>query len=876
MKYCKCIIRKFGSFIRNNYVMLSAFFMPTFILAIAYIYIGVFPFGNRDLLIIDLYHQYAPFISDLQDKLQSFSSLLYSWSGGLGINYLPLYAYYLASPLNLITVLFPKDFLTEAVLVLTLLKVSLSGACFTIYIKGVHNEKNLATAAFAMLYALSGYVLVFSWNIMWMDAIYLLPLIMLGLVKLVRDGKSLLYCITLATALLSNFYMAFFVCFFTVLYFPVCLFKYNNLGKPFLLIKRTAQFTGFSLISGGLSAVLLLPTYFQLKSTSAAGDIFPETLTNYLNLFDYITRHFTAVSPSIREGAPNIYSGIIVLILLPAYFLCRRIKLKEKLWNLALLLILILSFNMNILNFIWHGFHYPNQIPHRFSFVYIFLMLSMSYEAFKRLDEFSGKEIGNICFLVLGALLISQKFDDLSITYLTTYVSVTFIILYGAVLTIDRSYNIGFFCKFLLLFLIVAVELTVNTILTKDKIDSTEFYSSRDSYASGKEVAEIRDQLSHIAKEDQGFYRLELLPPKTTNDPALYNYPGFSVFSSTIAEKPVKMFENLGFHSNSINSYSYEASTVVLDSLFGIKYLLYRQKNIEEKLYKQIAATDELIVFENPYALPLGFQANIDLKKFYSSSSPNPIEAQNRLMEDICGVKDILIPIDQKVGVQDNLSFSSQGTKYYSYNRSNKDNGSTARVQFEIKETQQVYLYYKAPYDMKGSGYVTVDGKKIDFNSRHSTIINLGFCKAGTSVEMHLTFDKSNAEAGSFEVYSYGLNLSAFESAISLIHEKSIVIESFTDTNIRGEIEVKSDGLMVMSIPYDRGWHVKIDNKDVKTEAVDDCLLSFELSKGPHQIELRFFPEKLLAGLMISLISMLILILVFSKKQISLWINKLK
>lgn len=861
------IIRKFGIYMKRHRVILLAFFLPAFILEIAYIAVGIFPFGNRSLLIVDLYHQYAPFIADLQDKLRSSSSLLYSWSGGLGVNYLPLFAYYLASPLNLITILFPVDYLTEVILVLTLIKVGLAGSCFAFYLKGVHGEKNLVTVGFSVLYALSGFVLAFSWNIMWMDTMYLLPLIILGLVSLIREGKGFFFCITLTLALLSNFYMAFFICFFLILYYPVCFFKYHDFKKTSMLIKRTGQFAGFSLLSAGLSAILLLPTFFQLKSTSAAGDIFPKTLTNYFDLFDYITRHFTAISPSIREGAPNMYCGIVVLILLPIYFLCKSIPLKEKLWNLALLLLLILSFNINALNFIWHGFHYPNQLPYRFSFVYIFLVLSMSYEAFKRLHEFSGKQIGNICLSILGIILISQKFDNLSLDFYTIYISAAFIILYAVAFTIDRSYNIQPSYKALIVFLVLTAEIVTNTIVTSVKIDSSEGYSSRNNYASGKEVSQIRHELSSIAEKDKGFYRLEILPATTTNDPALYNYPGLSIFSSTISEKPVKMLENLGYSSNGINSYKYEGSTAILDSLLGIKYLIYRNVAIEEKLYKQTTTNDKLKIYTNPYVLPLGFQSNYELKKFKSSSGSNPLETQNLLLEAICGVPNVLIPFDQKQGTQNNLDFSGEGTQYYNFKRANKDDTSTARIDFPIDKGGQVYLYYKAPTDMKGSGFVTVNGKKVEFNSKHSTIINLGFCKAGSSAELQINFDKSSSETGSFEVYSYSLNIPAFEQAMSLIRKNSMTIENFTDTSILGQVKVASDGLMVMSIPFDKGWHVKVDNVEVKTQAVDDSLLSFELLKGSHKIKLWFFPEKLFMGLMITLLSALILIFLFVKKS---------
>lgn len=861
------IMRKFGIYIKRHYVILLAFFLPAFILEIGYIAVRIFPFGNWSLLISDLYHQYAPFIADLQYKLRSCSSLLYSWSGGLGVNFLPLFAYYLASPINLITILFPADYLTEVILVLTLIKVGLAGSCFAFYLKAQHSDTNLITVGFSTLYALSGFVLAFSWNIMWMDAIYLLPLIMIGLINLIRQGKGFFFCITLTIALLSNFYMAFFICFFTLLYYPVCLFKYHDLKKPSLLIKRTGQFAGFSLLSAGLSAILLLPTFFQLKSTSAAGDIFPKTLTNYFDLFDYITRHFTAASPSIREGAPNLYCGIVVLILLPIYFLSKSIPLKEKLWNLALLLVLTLSFNINILNFIWHGFHYPNQLPYRFSFVYIFLVLSMSYEAFKKLNEFTGKQIGTICLSILGVILISQKFDNLSIGFHTIYISAAFIILYAVALTIDRSCNIRPSLKILIVFLVLTAEITTNTIVTIIKIDSTESYSSRNSYASGSEVTQIRDQISSIAKNDKNFYRLEILPSQTTNDPALYNYRGLSIFSSTISAKPVKMLENLGYSSNGINSYSYEGSTAILDSLLGIKYLIYRNIGIEEKLYKQTAATDNLRIFTNPYVLPLGFQSTNELKKFDSNSGSNPLETQNLLIEAICGVKNILTPIDQKQGIQSNLDFSDQGSDYYSFKRITKDNDSKASIDFSIDKAQQVYLYYKAPSNMKGSGFVTVNGKKVEFNPRHSSIINLGFCKSGSSAELKINFDKSSAETGQFKVYAYTLNIPALEEAISLIRKKSMTIESFTDTSIRGSVEATSDGLMVMSIPFDKGWHIKVDNKEIKTQAVDDCLLSFEMLKGSHKIELWFFPEKLFLGLMITLVSVLILIFLFIKKS---------
>ena len=87
---------------------------------------GIYPFGDKSILRMDLIHQYAPFLSLFRDKLKNGESLLYSFDIGMGINFLALYVYYLASPLNLILVFVSGKFLIEAITALILIKV---GAC---------------------------------------------------------------------------------------------------------------------------------------------------------------------------------------------------------------------------------------------------------------------------------------------------------------------------------------------------------------------------------------------------------------------------------------------------------------------------------------------------------------------------------------------------------------------------------------------------------------------------------------------------------------------------------------------------------------------------------------------------------------------------
>ncbi len=848
-------------FLQNQKTLL-AFCLPALILFIAYMTRGIFPVGNRDVLTIDLYHQYAPFLAELREKYVTGGSLFYSWAGGLGINFLALFAYYLASPLNLLIVLFPPAFLTEAILALILIKIGLAGACFFIFLRGVWRQDNLQMVAVSILYALSAYSLAYSWNIMWLDGIFLLPLILLGLVRLVRDKRYLLYCLSLALLVVSNYYIAFFVILFTILYFPLCLFEYQSISRPGQFFASIGRFAGFSLLAGGISAVLALPTYFSLQLTSAAGDHMPTTITHYFDLFDYIGQHFMLVSPTIRDGMPNMYCGILALILIPVYFFAKTISLKQKFLHLALILVMILSFNVNVLNFIWHGFHFPNQLPYRNSFVYIFLILTMAYPALQSLKEFSGKQIGAICASLIGVVLLAQKLNDKTLELQTLYVTIIFIAIYAAVLTLDRVRRIHVNDLALALLVVVFAELLLNTLVTVGRIDTTEYYSSREGYFSGHEVAEIRQELAAIADQEENFYRVECLPPKTTNDGFMYNYNGLSIFASTMPTKPVNTFENLGYHSNGINSYKYEGSTIVLDSLFGIKYLIRRSDTIDDRLRQLFVQTSELTIYKNPYALSLGYAGTKDLAQ-WSSSGSDPFDSQNSLVSNLAGGDPVFLPVGQETGALTNMTVSGTRTNYYNYNRTNAKQSSMIKIDIEQEKDQQLYLYLDVTPNKPDYGYVMIDDKRVDFNAKRSTLVDLGFVNADAKIEFCLSFKEDSSESGQFELYSYALDQAAFETAFDRISQQSMKITRFTDTRIDGTVNLAEDGVFMLSIPFDQGWQVKVDGEIVKTQALDDGLISFEIKAGTHQISMKYVPSWFFVGLLISLVSLLILLVIY-------------
>ena len=223
---------KLLQYIKQRRYLYGAFFLPVFILVLVFALTDIYPFGEQQLAIIDMYHQYVPFLGELQYRLHGGGSLFYSWNSGGGCNFWCLMSYYGASPLNLLLILFPASLLMEGVSVIILIKIGLAGSFMYIYLRNVYNPSELLadrqggakTMLFAIMYALCSYSIGYYWCLMWLDAVMLLPLCMLGLNRLIKDGRMALYSVTLAIIVFSNYYIAIMVCIFILLYYPVYYF----------------------------------------------------------------------------------------------------------------------------------------------------------------------------------------------------------------------------------------------------------------------------------------------------------------------------------------------------------------------------------------------------------------------------------------------------------------------------------------------------------------------------------------------------------------------------------------------------------------------------------------------------------------------------
>ncbi|MCM1392736.1 MAG: YfhO family protein, partial [Ruminococcus sp.] len=509
--------KKKNIFYNNRFILIS-FFAAALTMMVVFLITGVYPVGDKTILRMDLYHQYGPLFAELLDKIKSGGSFSYSWVSGLGSCFLGNYFNYLSSPLGAIVVFFGHEHVTEAIAAMIVIKAALSAGTFTFYLKKSQRNHSIITASFGILYAFCGYMLAYYWNIMWLDAMVLLPIVLVGIERIINHGNIWTYLVALTLTFLSNYYMSYMLCLFSVIYFIyyyvtnysrgavldpnfVAVTKKGKTKKVTLRNSRFFRsgllFAFASILSAGLIAFMLIPVYNILSSSSATTGTFPTDFRSYFKFFDFLANHFASITTTIRSSGddviPNVYCGVLTIILAPLFFFTKSISKKEKLTTLGLLAFLYISFNFNFMNYIWHGMHYPNDLPYRFSFIYSFVLLLIAYKTFIRLNEFTSKQIGVMGVAIVAFVFITEKVTSKNATDSTIYITLIFTVFYVLLLTLfkNKKYEIAS----------LAILLCVCTCSEAIIADTSAFPNNitYDSYVSDySDFRELKDNLDTI------------------------------------------------------------------------------------------------------------------------------------------------------------------------------------------------------------------------------------------------------------------------------------------------------------------------------------------------------------------------------------------
>ncbi len=852
-------------------------------MTLAYVWMGVWPFGVESVMVVDMHHQYAPLLAQLREMVFEGGSPLYTFETGIGANFISLFAYYLASPFNLLLTAFPESLLTEGILVITLLKNAISAAMFAACVQYVFRRRDMSAVMLALGYSLSMYMIAYSWNIMWLDGVMLLPLTVLGFERMMREGKYGVYVLSLAYTLFTNYYIGFMVCVFLVLYFIMFSLRKERsggeIGRAFL------RFAIGSLIGGGMAMCILLPVVFALGYTSAAGEALPDVAANFA-LFKVPAQQLFGMVPTIRSGnLPNIYCGILPLVLVPLFVTTKTIPLRRRLAYGGLVAVMGLSFTVNVFDLIWHGLHTPNDLPYRFSFLYVFAVLMAAAAMLPHLKEITHKQLGGTlgCIAVYIALYEVLQAEEAKV-FMPVYATLLLAAIYCGIILLAAHRKLAQRAAYMVLAFVFVIEMTVHGGLSLDTLNGNEYYTDRENYVANDEHAAISaavDKMVAIAEEetDGGFYRAELLPRRTCVDTALYHYKGLTSFSSSNYYHTTRLLGGMGYADNGVNSYLYNSFVPVPDSLLGVKYLTLQTDLGEhpylEKLDTVTTAGYTHYIYRNKLALPLAYRVSSDVSTFVMQQY-NPFGTQEDMLTAMTGDGRALYSF---LNVRIDADSADMGNAYNTTHFNVNSDGSSVWFNATVDTAAPYYAFVDCTaadsasvtaYDPEGNMIETWDA-----STGEPYIIDVGTLEAGSTFEVSVTADS----AVSGNIYLAAMDAAVMEEKLAALADEGLQVTAFNDHHIAGNLEAKENGTVFTSIPYDASWRVTVDGKAVDTYPVGDlnedgskgAFLAFDVQDGSHAVEMTFIPKGLLPGLLataISVVAFIILLLVTRRKKV--------
>lgn len=843
-----------GILISNKFIF-AAFALPVLILVLAFAVIGIYPFGEDQIAVIDMYHQYVPFLNELQYKLQEGGSLFYTWNGAGGSNFWNLMAYYGASPLNLLLVIFPKALIMEGVTFVLLIKVGLAGSFMALYLRYISNRCDFTTVAFATLYALCSYVMAYYWCIMWMDAVALLPLCILGLNRLIDDGRAVMYVVSLAVAVFSNYYMAIMLCIFIMFYYPILYFIKVRGGGAKKCAATTGKAVGYSLLGVVMAAVMLLPTYISMQSTFYISSEMPDKWTIYNDALDVINQLLPYTELTFREGLPNLYCGMIVVILLVLYAIDQNVALREKALHGVFLLFMFFSLNTNKLDFLWHGLHFPNQLPFRYTFVICFVLIGIAYKTFLNIDRFTIKHLWTILaagtgyYLVAQKLMVKQNYD----LNLFLYGGIAWLVIYCGVMILYRRGNFINRTFPVIITVIIVAEMAAGACISFKEIGN----SYREGYfANGKDIIKL------VEKTNEEFSRVEMDNLYTLNSPAMYHYRGISQFSSSINADTTYLMEKIGLDgSPGRNRFSYNQTAPIVNAMLNIKYLIGKNEEIKDPDFKQVSKSGYSRLYESKYPLSIGYMTGNEIRT-WDTLSENPFEVLDDYARAATG--NVYDGVFNRVGepgittrnaIAENVADGKFAVKSSGY-------GDNAKVtlRYTADNTQKYYVFVETA---NAKSITVTNGNSIediDVRNDCGSIVNIGTIKKGKNFKIIINYEKK--KVGDITCHVRSLDYDTWDKTYAILSKNMMEVTDFSDNHIEGTVTAEESGVLVTSIPYDKGWKLKMDGvrKEI-SELTGNVFISVPLQEGKHEISLTFRPPGLLAGLIITIVSILLLAL---------------
>lgn len=791
--------------IKHVIMCLLALWGPIVIMVAAGALIGMMPFSDNGFMVSDIKNQFAAFYTYFKSAVTSGGSITYSLSKTMGGSMTGFYGYYLINPFLFILFLFPNDIISVGIFYMLAVMSGFMSLTFYLMLTDLRGNK-LSHLIFAFGYALSGYFMAYMTIPGFFCSLILLPLIVMGLNRMLNNSRRfVLYSISLAGAIICNYYIGYMICIFCVLYFLA-----SMLSQKSFCLKKLFVFAGSSALGGIISMPVLIPTVLSLsgQKTSDLSVMFNRTESYQLK---YLFRNLLPGQfhcDFSNGAAPYIYFGVSALICLILYFFNRTIALRERFINLLLLIFLVVCTYITGLDSVWHGFNTPVGFSHRQSFVIVFFCLLLAAKGLTSI------RFGRILSALSVLLLITQ---------------------------------IG--------------ELSYNAVITLREFNARENHPLQ-------EYSEYYTKNSHIIDTiksgDDGLYRIEKDYDYNHNDALLFGYFGLSHNSSCESDNVKQFVARLGLRNQGIWDMYNQGSTVFTDSLLGVKYFISRFDSTN-KPYSCDFDYEGSYVFRNPYALPFAWITSREAVSKVDLTNPDLFEIQNEMAgcdiytkvdftEETFGLSASVESVgseviaesadDYTIGIKNSgpgtLSRIPENMTVYQ-----KDGSEESYIDYTVTVSSDcnLYCYFTAPSQQGCELFVNGATRDNYFSDYRWNIINCGNYLSGDTVTVTLKVTGDSLRL--FNAYFYEENIDTLAKWYNNITSNPVSINRIKDSYLKGTVnvsdEASEDSIIIFSLPYESGLNLYVDGIRQESFSVYDCLLGAAIDKGEHIVELKYY-----------------------------------
>lgn len=831
-----------------------AFFVPIIIFLCAFYLLPSFGI-TRSILYQDPNVEFVDFLAYFKHLFTGEDNFFYSFNMGGGTGMIALIAFYLFSPFNLIAILFPNHLLGYAFFIIVLLEIGAAGLTCYYYFRKEHSKLGpYKPLIFSLGYALSAYTLGYFEHFEWLDSIVILPLVCLGINKIIKEKSPWLYLITLSIAIITCYYSGFMICIFSVLWLIYKLIIKKDSTNNSKIIKK---FTLASIFAGAISAFLILPTFFAMftgnvnrldSSALTLGSKFP------------ISQLFLQITSNQSYYAPLIYGGLVVTILAIFYFTNNKINTKNKLASLAMLFILTISMNITIFCAIWHLGSIERGAPYRFTFIVTFFILTLAATTLEEYRSINRKNsiLAVIIFIIVYMLKLPEQIspENNILFYLDLIIAfvITFIILKSATTALKNSTIIA----------LQAISLFGFTLIMLITLGKWELGVSKFSTTQTilQETSEIVDKVKQIETPYDNFYRVEKTFKRSENDGLQQGYHGTSQYTSTSVPTVQKtLIGNSSFAVNATYDTTNNGQISIGDlpplssiSLTNVKYVITpKDANLSPFYFKKITNTDQYDAYEYLFPLPLGFIINQDSATINNKKATELIN--NLATSELGKNKEVFSEFDHA-----NIHQELQNVVKLKQSYSKIVSTSDGFINYQIDNPTQSTVFYSFDFSYPDGSHVTALSEVLKRNpstgefehlshlSRDRTL-NLGNDK---HIEIMIKF--SPDELSLYNEHFYLENEAISQELITTLSQQFSHWNQTSNNALEGHVKVdRDDQELVLSLEYDKSWQIEVDGNPIEPERAFGNLLGLKLNRGEHSITMRYVPIGWKAGVFISL-----------------------